>query len=1199
MSGTTVKSVLDFSPIGSDFKSHPIEKANSPYLTMLSRISSQSLSLRGTQLVVISHPTTSTTRAADAYHLMDDGTYVFRDTISYNHDLESTSIRKSVISYTNSIQCPSITASNLIVSGAVNSTATSTTLAESLSAIKNVTPTTLSNLTFPFDSSDVLRFNNNRSYQSRSLPVAGGVCNVMVYPDDILSDIRTEVKLYDINNGAGSGMRSVDFTDISQEVYNSDLVPAISTTTVDVPVTLKTPWIPYSMGDGMFISGKFSAFLSLGGGGVATPMFGVKIYLTYRDLIGGTTVKTLSSLPDSPDTSNAAKVLQCPFSDFMFSPDRGMDGFVQVSLELTPHFTSVLAAPMTVNALVSLAQPARKHLGDGPGTIIHFLSGGYVGQQITFNTTQVVLHEPEATVMTGYSPTTLKYDPALNFALRTITQNLSANNLSSFMALSDFPDFYERFTDLLFITRLTYICDQDSEDYDKTSKRIMEAVDMIDRKHQNIPHASLKSFFKKAGKWLKKNVWNPVVKPAVTPFYNLGKRLGQIGLNVLEGTADNIGNNVEMLASPQGLQNVLGSAINESTGLPLYRPVPVADTGTTTIYKAYPGDYLAYDRFKRRASTRDFANELVKTSDRYYKANPSEDLSTRETQYPTCFVKYDSVCVFPVIYESRYDRADMFSGVVGAALYGVMYLDDVPSQCCRTMPSEKFVFNHVYDEKGFKPARAMILMKLLSVKNDKVEVSQPSCPVEDRSWELAAWMLEHGFGGIHYCYSGAIEGGNIIKLSPDVAALKKSVAKRAGMTFVANTNIANVQVESLAKVYPSILAFGKTRLASTYPLMNINIPKQPSLAYYTPQKQHNLEEEVTMEVVDIEDCVPPLQKKQRTEEISNILNFSGKKDKAYFNNLKHTTLKYFDRFPQAEITEPVVVSQVFTTTKNDIVNWAFSKDDLPCDKILSIDGVPFYASFTDPCKIKISPTKDCKNPRTIFLKYAAQPLDCAFIMDKFLTEEIYPVASTKPDFKERRKQIKAARRACTEPFLNEPIPRAFVAKDPNEAGFVHFLAKLNEMSKQALTAEDGKVSKGYSTGKLSNLAATKVDKEKAAKVREYSVHYELSKGLASFRVYNSTFLKHYFRFDTKSFLATYPEDKERPNLVNFAKLLAQLTYSYDPSLIYSLGTDKITSLKEVFVKGMDSQEGAVAFRTVLFATLEEFRKQQINWALST
>jgi len=439
---------------------------------------------------------------------------------------------------------------------------------------------------------------------------------------------------------------------------------------------------------------------------------------------------------------------------------------------------------VTLEALAT--QPAAKRPGLGPQCLVAYISGASTSQSVIINATQYGTHIPKPGVITGFAPKRSDYSPVLHESLQVLTKGDKPGRFRSVFRLKDYEQEATTFQLSKEIVAAELLMDDGTYEPDEVLETINYVKKLVEGREDLVPSADLKSFFKKAAKWVEKNVLKPVAQPIGQAVNRSARTFGQIGANAIDAAS-----------------NAMAATAREDFAR--------ADTYSSFSQPGQRGPVNSQN-FIRRASTKGLnqvGGLIMKAADTYYKGDQYTDRAMPETALPTTFLRKDQVTLFPVILESEESGPtsvfDFFPGLNGGAIYAVAEVCNVNPKSYEPQTPGNKIFN--YDDKEqphFQPKSDMILMKLISYKNGKVELAQPANFVTGLSFELALWMYEHGFTGISYLYTGCVINNQIQPIPGDTMGVKRAVAKRNSLALVGNSRLADYPVSTIGTLYKEL-----------------------------------------------------------------------------------------------------------------------------------------------------------------------------------------------------------------------------------------------------------------------------------------------------------------------------------------------------------------------------------------------------------
>jgi len=810
-----------FNPYVGRLRAHPNRNINSPFLLGVNRVASKTITLLSSSALIISHPTNTNVTAFTIYHIDGSGNYVNRENVDWQFDFSSQSTKATVISFKSEIQSASISTTNFVLGGTINSAVLSTSLPDFISWIKPSKLVTSSILSLTTE--DVCKANACRSQLALGIPVNVGIEFCECYPEEPLVDgqatiptLSTQTPGYTLSGNLG--VSAIDATDSAIVHVDGTFTSAISLTE-DVTISNSTPIVPTVIGDGCTFD------LNVFTGNMVFPVdttvhftVAITMYvlsLTGNVLLSKNRVLTVAGTSGTLLTTTRLNTV----TQFALNPEEVggvQDVFVWFGIGTTATST-VVAAPLPLSFVITSVQPARKRFGFGPGTVVSYVSGASVGMAMQINASQMCLHEPKPGVLQGYEATPVAYSQPLYKAIKTLQSQPDVFELRNLFPMKDEKEIS---MDFLFWVEILSMSNRLRND---DSPEVMSDLESIISKYPKqfsgelpteMPEAkaSFKSFLRRASKWLNRNVAKPLLTPVGQAVHQAAKNFGSIGANVITNASTNLINNALQPRADTSSFYQIGPKIPEFN---FNRKMSLSSTRINEINEFLFQDlfpevaYLDEDDFKRVCSTRQYANagrEIQQASNQYYRDHPNTDYATIETSLPTIDVDVYDITEFPVVLEGDSEISQAFGKLEGAQLHCIVSKSLVPDHCLVSQSPKNLVYN-CSDETVPISKEPIVLMKMIKKQGRTVTLAAPGRFLEGHSFLLARDMWDRGFRGHGIAYSGAVVDGSILPIPADTMGAKKACCARNEVVLVGNSPLADVRVSNFGDLYRTLLIF--------------------------------------------------------------------------------------------------------------------------------------------------------------------------------------------------------------------------------------------------------------------------------------------------------------------------------------------------------------------------------------------------------
>lgn len=816
----TVSSV--FNPYTGRLRAHPNRNIDSPFLLGVNRVAVKTISLYSSSALIIYHPTNTNSTAFTIYHIDQNGNYVNRENIDWQFDFGTQSTKATVISFKSEIYSASISTTNFVLGGTINSAVLSTSLADFISWIK---PTrTLPSSILSLTTEDVCKANAAKSQLALGIPVNVGVEFCECYPDQPLVDGQAFIPPLSIQTPAytTSGLTPVDATDMSIVVSQGTFTNSKLLFAKDVTTSWTTPLIPTVVGDGCDLSPSFftHAFSFLPD---TTQTHSWVIGMVVISLTGNTllTQSRMGTAILSAGTAYTATRFSAG-AVFYISPedlDGVQDCFVQFTLSDTPNSTVVVTGH-DMNFAIGSNQPARKRYGFGPGTVVSYISGASVGMAIQINASQMCLHEPKPGVLQGYEPIPVAYSQPLYKAIKTIQSQPDVFGVRNLFPMKEEAIVSN---DYLFWVEVLSMSQKLKSDDSNVMSELEDLVNRYPKQFsgelpEGMPQAraSFKSFLRRASKWLNRNVAKPVLTPVGQAIHQAAKNFGTIGANVITNASTNLLTNAMQPKAatmpfyqmgppiPDVNLNRFSStkSLQTSEDLDFKLEVPFPEVEWFSMSK----QTFRFPKPMCSTSALNAGRVISSTAEDYYHKHPHSDYATVETSLPTVDVDIYDITEFPVVLEGTSVVSQSFGSLEGSQLYCIVAKEKIPDTCLVSQTPKHLVYN--CDEENIPTSKTpIVLMKLIKKQGNKVTLSSPARFLAGSSFLLAREMWDRGIRGHGIAYSGSVVDGQILPIPADTMGTKRACCARNEVILVGNSPLADVRVANFADIYRSLLIY--------------------------------------------------------------------------------------------------------------------------------------------------------------------------------------------------------------------------------------------------------------------------------------------------------------------------------------------------------------------------------------------------------
>lgn len=784
-------------------------------------MASKTITLLSNSALIISHPTNTNVTAFTIYHIDGSGNYVNRENVDWQFDFSSQSTKATVISFKSELQSASISTTNFVLGGTINSAVLSTSLADFISWIKpsKLVPGNILSLT----TEDVCKANACRSQLALGIPVNVGIEFCECYPEEPLVDGQATVPTLSVQAPAytlsgNKGISAIDATDSALVHVDGTFTSAISLTK-DINITNTTPIVPTVIGDGCTFD------INLFTGNMVFPVdttvhFTMGIIMTVLSLTGNTLLSKNRVLTATASSGASAVTTRInTVTQFALNPEEVggvQDVFVMFAVTTTATST-VVATPLPLSFVVTSVQPARKRYGFGPGTVVSYISGASVGMAMQINASQMCLHEPKPGVLQGYEATPVAYSQPLYKAIKTLQSQPDVFELRNLFPMKDEKEIS---MDFLFWVEILSMSNRLRND---DGPEVMSDLETIITKYPKqfsgelptqMPEAkaSFKSFLRRASKWLNRNVAKPLLTPVGQAVHQAAKNFGSIGANVITNASTNLINNALQPRADTASFYQIGPKIpdfNFNRRMSLSSTKNNIDNGFQFPDLFPEVAYLDQNDFKRVCSTRQYSNagrEIQQASSLYYRDHPNTDYATIETSLPTVDVDVYDITEFPVVLEGDSEISQAFGKLEGAQLHCIVSKSLVPDHCLVSQSPKNLVYN-CSDETVPISKEPIVLMKMIKKQGRTVTLAAPGRFLEGHSFLLARDMWDRGFRGHGIAYSGAVVDGSILPIPADTMGAKKACCARNEVILVGNSSLADVRVANFGDLYRTLLVF--------------------------------------------------------------------------------------------------------------------------------------------------------------------------------------------------------------------------------------------------------------------------------------------------------------------------------------------------------------------------------------------------------